>query len=395
MCLFGAAGIGWATYGEEENSVHEKTPQEKHEQKQVKQNPFSNNTKQTSPKTTFQQEKNASLSGLFSSHENPTEEDSPTRFNETTDTASLSQQRELALQQLTQQVQKLQQEKATANIIATTVKETPERTQPVVEPTIPTTPITPDPAPEEDNTNPAFPDTDVTDAVYLSVPSEITIHAFASFDIQTYAVAVDGNGNDVSTAIQTKETLNTQQLGDQMLTVQVQQGQAYADKQITIHVVNDAPQMEGITSQRVEVGQPFDPRAGISAKDTEEGDMTPLIQVNSEVDTSQLGDYLVTYTITDQFGAQQTQTSVVTVYAQAPVIEGIDDLEISQGTNFDPMEGVQVLDAYGEVTLTVTGEVQVDEPGMYDVTYTAVNKYQQKTEIHRVVTVTAPEESVA
>lgn len=415
LCLFGAAGIGWATYGGEEKTAHEPTPQEKHEKVTAPVHPFSQKKDDQDAHTSspFQQEESSSLEGVLASADTSNQGDQMDKFQSEQETEKLQQQREKALQQLSQHIAQQRQKEKEVALLQAKKEASILATPAVIPPAVPEKSVTPSPQPQkpEDTTHPTpmpeptptpspnpvpTPDPEplVKEEAYLSVPRDITVHVLAPFDIQSYAVAVDEKGQDISTKIQTKEPVMLNQVGDQIITVQVQNGKALAEAQITLHVVNDAPQMEGITNQKVEVGQSFDARTGISAKDTEEGDLTDFIQVDSDVDTNQLGDYLVTYTITDQFGAQQMQTCVVTVYAQAPTIKGAEDMELPQGTAFDPMEGVQVLDAYGDVTLTVTGEVNGDEPGVYQLQYTAVNKYQQKTEVVRTVTVTPSTESV-
>jgi len=73
-----------------------------------------------------------------------------------------------------------------------------------------------------------------------------------------------------------------------------------------------------------------------------------------------------------------------------PVIEGADDVTIEIGTEFDPLEGITASDALdGDLTdqIEVTGEVDVDEEGVYELTYKVTNEAGLETVVVREVTV--------
>ena len=70
--------------------------------------------------------------------------------------------------------------------------------------------------------------------------------------------------------------------------------------------MNAAPVIHA-TDKTIEVGDEFDPKAGVTAKDAEDGDLTDKIEVvKNTVDTKKAGKYEVTYKVTDSDGATRT-----------------------------------------------------------------------------------------
>ncbi|MFW5748121.1 MAG: immunoglobulin-like domain-containing protein [Chloroflexota bacterium] len=115
---------------------------------------------------------------------------------------------------------------------------------------------------------------------------------------------------------------------------------------------------------------------GFTASDPEDGDLTGAVQVDaSALNTDVLGSYLVSYSVTDSGGLGDVETrSVNVVDTVAPVITLIGDslIEIPVNTPFsDP--GATAQDNYdGDISgqIIVTGTVDVNTPGDYELTYT-------------------------
>ena len=97
---------------------------------------------------------------------------------------------------------------------------------------------------------------------------------------------------------------------------------AVEDIEITLTVypkaelINAAPVITA-NDKTLIVGDAFDAKADVTAKDAEDGDLTQKIEViNNTVDTSKAGSYEVTYKVTDSQGASVTKTISVTVKAK-------------------------------------------------------------------------------
>ena len=63
------------------------------------------------------------------------------------------------------------------------------------------------------------------------------------------------------------------------------------------------------------VGEAFDPMEGVTAKDTQDGDLTRAVRVTGTVDTGKAGTYELTYTVADRAGNTTVKTRVITVQA--------------------------------------------------------------------------------
>lgn len=76
---------------------------------------------------------------------------------------------------------------------------------------------------------------------------------------------------------------------------------------------NTAPTISGATGVTLNVGDSFDPLAGVSAYDAEDGNITSTISVSGFVDTSVAGQYNITYSVVDSEGLSTSVSVVVTV----------------------------------------------------------------------------------
>lgn len=93
------------------------------------------------------------------------------------------------------------------------------------------------------------------------------------------------------------------------------------DQEITPPVDNGKPVFSGLSDTRIKQGTAFDPLAGVSANDKEDGDLTTQIKVSGNVDSSKVGRYTLTYQVSDSAGQQVTQQRNVTVREQGAVCE--------------------------------------------------------------------------
>ena len=82
--------------------------------------------------------------------------------------------------------------------------------------------------------------------------------------------------------------------------------------------LNEAPTID-VTDKEITVGDKFDPKDGVAAKDKEDGNLTDKIEIlKNTVDPSKPGVYEVTYKVTDSKGASCTKTIKVTVKEKTP-----------------------------------------------------------------------------
>ncbi|CEK40127.1 immunoglobulin-like domain-containing protein [Paraclostridium sordellii] len=155
--------------------------------------------------------------------------------------------------------------------------------------------------------------------------------------------------------------------------------------------INNIPVIKA-EDKTIKVGDKFNPMTGVTATDKEDGNTTKDIKVIEDtVNTSKPGTYKVVYEVTDSKGATATKTITVTVRSNdKPVISGADNVSIKEGTTFNPMTGVTATDTEdGNITkdIKVTGTVDTDKPGKYELTYTVTDTDGNTTTVKRIITV--------
>ncbi|WP_104025793.1 immunoglobulin-like domain-containing protein [Vibrio hyugaensis] len=178
-------------------------------------------------------------------------------------------------------------------------------------------------------------------------------------------------------------------------------GQAYGEKFVKdygpfIHGQTPPPPSEGepvfsgISDVRVHHGSSFDPYAGVTASDKEDGDLTNSITVEGSVDVNTVGTYVLVYSVKDSDNNETKQSRTVVVYSLVPEFEGVADTTIQLGDAFDPMAGVKATDAEdGDLTdqVRVEGSVDVNVLGVYNLVYRVTDSANQTTTAQRSVIV--------
>ncbi|MCX0428187.1 DUF5011 domain-containing protein [Aeromonas veronii] len=146
----------------------------------------------------------------------------------------------------------------------------------------------------------------------------------------------------------------------------------------------------GLSDTRIKQGTAFDPLAGVSANDKEDGDLTGQIQVEGSVDSQRIGLYPLTYKVSDRDNNVTEQVRTIEVYSMKPVFSGVTDTTLELGTAFDPMTGVSVHDEEdGDLTtqIKVSGNVDSSKVGRYTLTYQVSDSAGQQVTQQRNVTV--------
>lgn len=151
-----------------------------------------------------------------------------------------------------------------------------------------------------------------------------------------------------------------------------------------------APQIQGVSDKRLYVGYQIDMLEGVTV--TDDLDPAPVLTLDdSAVDQSKEGEYTVTYTATDVCGNTTKQTAILTVIhdTQGPQIFGVNKLSLYQGGTMAYRNGVILTDDYDEAPrLSVdSSQVNLNEPGTYNVVYTATDAAGNATTVETTVTV--------
>ena len=145
-----------------------------------------------------------------------------------------------------------------------------------------------------------------------------------------------------------------------------------------------------ITNKNIQIrqGDKFDPLAGVTATDYQGRKLT--VNVTGSYDVEVVGSYVLTYTVTDTYGNTITDTATLEVVKQdAPVINGVkSNIEIKVGEIFDPLDGVTATDFTGTlIKVQVSEDYDISVPGEYTITYKAIDKYGNESEVKAILKV--------
>ncbi|PGB77010.1 peptidase M4, partial [Bacillus pseudomycoides] len=157
-------------------------------------------------------------------------------------------------------------------------------------------------------------------ALELTVPFTTTLHVGDTFDPMRGVKAVDKEDGDLTNRVKHKGNVDTSKPGKYIVEYSVIDSQgvnATATQTVIVEGNGETPGMEpkltvpvGAT---INVGDSFDPMAGVSATDKEDGDLTSKVTVDGKVDTSKAGTYEVIYSVKDSVGNEVTTIQKVVV----------------------------------------------------------------------------------
>ena len=170
------------------------------------------------------------------------------------------------------------------------------------------------------------PKMEVLNAIPTIKAEDKTLTVGDTFDPKADVTAEDVEDGDLTDKIEVlKNEVDTTKSGKYEVTYKVTDNQgASRTKTITVTVnpkiepLNEAPTID-VTDKEITVGDKFDPKEGVTAKDKEDGNLTDKIEIlKNTVDPSKPGVYEVTYKVTDSKGASCTKTIKVTVKEKTP-----------------------------------------------------------------------------
>ncbi|WP_371188588.1 immunoglobulin-like domain-containing protein [Thalassotalea maritima] len=113
---------------------------------------------------------------------------------------------------------------------------------------------------------------------------------------------------------------------------------------------------------------------GATALDDLDG--TVEVVIEGEVNTSQIGEYLIKYEATDNAGNKSSITRTVRIFDNTPpqiTVQGDLVISIEFGAIFEDPGATALDDVDGEVTVTTSGSVNTNAIGTYTITYSAVD----------------------
>ena len=220
--------------------------------------------------------------------------------------------------------------------------------------------------------------------------SDREVKQFEEFDYMDGVSAKAYDGTDLTDNITYDKTVNTDIADTYEVTYKVKDSKGKeASKTVKITVIPNAKPVINASDKEVYLNSEFDPLEGVTASDEEDGEITD-IEYKGTVNTKEVGDYKVTYMVTDKNGQTTEKTITVKVIVnQLPVINAYDKT-ITINTKFDPLEGITAYDNEdGTITdiRVLKNDVKIDTLGKYEVTYEVTDSYDQTVTKTIMVTV--------
>lgn len=180
--------------------------------------------------------------------------------------------------------------------------------------------------------------------------SDVRVHHGSSFDPYAGVTASDKEDSDLTNSITVEGSVDVNTVGTYVLVYSVKDSDNNETKQSrTVVVYSLVPEFEGVTDTTIQLGDAFDPMAGVKATDAEDGDLTSQVRVEGSVDVNMLGVYDLVYRVTDS--ANQTTT------AQRSVI-------VSDGSSYPPYESGKTYEA-GDIVTGSDGNLYQCKPWPY------------------------------
>ena len=222
--------------------------------------------------------------------------------------------------------------------------------------------------------------------------SDREVKQFEEFDYMDGVSAKAYDGTDLTDKITYEKTVNSDVADTYEVTYKVKDSKGKeVSKTIKVTVIPNEKPVINVSDKEIYLNSEFDPLEGVTAYDAEDGEIKD-IEYKGEVKTDEVGDYKITYTVTDKNGQKTEKTITVKVIVnQLPVIN-VYDKTITINTEFDPLEGVTAYDVEDGTIKDITvvkNDVKTDTLGKYEVTYEVTDSYGQT--VTKTITITVSE----
>lgn len=201
---------------------------------------------------------------------------------------------------------------------------------------------------------------------------------------------------DISDQVKINGKIDNTKIGDYTLTYSVTNSKGRKEKKVTRVVkVRDSEKpvlkLKGYTSYKVNYASKYKDY-GYTATDNYDGVITDKVKVAGKVDTSKLGTYKLTYSVTDSSSNKVTRTRTVKVVdKEVPSItlKGKKRMVVKVNGKFNE-PGYSSYDNYDKDltnNVKVTGKVNTSKSGVYELVYSVKDSSGNYNSISRFVQV--------
>lgn len=211
--------------------------------------------------------------------------------------------------------------------------------------------------------------------INLNGDVEINIEVGSQF-VDLGATAYD-EFEKVDTIVTSEGSVDTSKLGQYIITYKsMDSSRNISTLTRNINVVDTvAPEivLNGEDEITIEAGQKYEELGAIGI-DKVDGSFKAI--VTGEVNTSITGEYILTYTATDNSGNSSTITRMVKVIdTTAPdiTLNGKNEVTVEAGSKYEELGAIGKDIVDGELKATISGEVNTNKIGEYKLTYTVAD----------------------
>ena len=229
-----------------------------------------------------------------------------------------------------------------------------------------------------------------------TLPPVITLNGSTEVTVEAGAVYNDAGVSasdsfDDAPIVEVVNGVKTGELGQYIVSYTVKDSSGNkSTQQRTVNVVDTLPPeitLNGSAEVTVEAGTAYSD-AGVSASDS--FDDAPIVEVVNGVKTGDLGQYIVSYTVKDSSGNENTQQRTVNVVDTLPpviTLNGSAEVTVEAGTAYSDA-GVSASDSFDDAPIVeVVNGVKTGELGQYIVSYTVKDSSGNKSTQQRTVNV--------
>jgi len=219
--------------------------------------------------------------------------------------------------------------------------------------------------------------------VTLNGSSVLKVEVNKSFT-DPWATAMDNIEGDISSRVQRLGSVDMTQVGYYTLKYIATDNYGNVSDtvfrlvQVEVNQTGPGITLVGADTVYLEVIKQAYIEPGYSAKNNVGSDITNLVIRSSNLDTTALGSYTITYSVTDAFGFKASKTRTIIVRdTEKPTIQSIngrDTVNHQIGESYNDNDYIELKDNYWGITsFTRTGTVNVNQQGIYTLRYRTVD----------------------
>ncbi|MPQ44196.1 immunoglobulin-like domain-containing protein, partial [Clostridium tarantellae] len=231
--------------------------------------------------------------------------------------------------------------------------------------------------------------------------SEVTLKVGNTFDSLQGILARDFEDGNITKNISVTGAVDISKIGEYKIQYSITDSDGNtttAERKIIVES-NEKPIISGTENKVIKIGDEFNPLEGIIASDFEDKDLTNKILVTGSVNNNAIGDYKLTYSVTDSDGNITNAERVITVRTNTkPKILAVEDTIIKVGDNFEntSLAVLSMDEEDGDITnlVSIKGKVDSNTEGEYKLVYSVTDSDGNTTTAERKVTVRSNEKPV-